>query len=72
MTKNEMLFEMMKVVAPVIVQEGINLQNRVANTGKDPANCTINGKSIPDAYAETARIWAESMVNEFVDYDQNH
>lgn len=72
MTKNEMVFEMMKVIAPVFVQEGVNVQNRLVSAGSDPAKCTVGGKSIPDSFAESARIWAESLVNEFVDYDQNH
>lgn len=60
-----MIFEMMKSIAPVIVKEGINLQYRLVESGSNPANCTVGDKSIPDAYAESARVWAESFVNEF-------
>ena len=64
MNEKEMFFEMMKSIAPVMVQEGLKLQKSIVDAGGNPENCTVGGKSIPDAYAESARIWAESFVKE--------
>ena len=64
MTQKEMLFEMMKSVAPVVVQQGVNLMERLANNGNNPTECTIGGKSIIESYAESARMWAEALVKE--------
>jgi len=63
MNNEEKVFEMMKAIAPVFVQEGIALQQRIINTGGNPAECTCGGMSILDAQAQSAKEWAEAFVN---------
>lgn len=64
MTEKEMLFEMMKTIAPVLVKKGIELQESLVDSGANPEKCKIDGKTIPEAYAESARIWAEAFTKE--------
>ena len=62
MESSEITLEFMKVIAPVIVQEGLKLQNRLVEAGSNPANCTVGGKDIPHAYAESAKEWAVAFA----------
>ena len=62
MTDNEKVFEMVKAIAPVFVSEGIALQERIIQSGGNPEKCTINGVSILDAEAQSAKAWAEAFV----------
>lgn len=64
MTREMKIFEMAKAIAPVIVQKGIELQERISNSGGDPAKCMVGGKSIPEAYAESIKYWSEIIVIE--------
>lgn len=61
--KEQIALEFMKVIAPVMVQEGLKLQNRLVEAGRNPENCTTNGKDIPHAYAETAKVWAIAFTD---------
>ena len=63
MNKEEKIFEMMKAIAPVFVQKGIGLQERIVAAGGNPENCTVGGVSILDAQAQSAKEWAEAFVN---------
>ena len=63
MNKEEKVFEMMKAIAPVFVQKGIELQERIVAAGGNPENCTVGGMSILDAQAQSAKEWAEAFVN---------
>lgn len=63
MNKEEKVFEMMKAIAPVFVQEGLKLQERIVAAGGNPENCTVGGISILDAQAHSAKEWAEAFVN---------
>lgn len=65
MEKSEVTLEFMKVIAPVFVQEGLNIQNRLVAAGSNPANCTVGGKDIPHAYAESAKEWAVALAEEW-------
>ena len=60
---NEKVFEMMKAIAPVFVQKGIELQERLVANGANPDKCTCGGISILDSYAQSAKEWAEAFVN---------
>ncbi len=62
MEKSEITLEFMKVIAPVIVQEGLKLQNRLVEAGSNPANCKVDGKDIPHAFAESAKEWAVAFA----------
>lgn len=62
MSYEDKVFEMMKAIAPVLVQEGLNLQERIIASGSNPADCTVGGKSIVESYAESAKEWAEAFV----------
>lgn len=64
MTREVKVFEVAKSIAPVIVQKGIELQERISNSGGDPAKCMIGDKSIPEAYAEIIKYWSEIIVIE--------
>ena len=63
MSKSEEVFAMMKVIAPVFVQKGIELQERIVAAGGNPEKCTVGGMSILDAQAQSAKEWAEAFVN---------
>ena len=63
MNKEEKVFEMMKAIAPVFVQKGIELQERIIAAGANPAECTCGGMSILDSQAQSAKEWAEAFVN---------
>lgn len=63
MSKEEKLFEMIKVIAPVFVSKGIELQERIIAAGGNPENCSVGGMSILDAQAQSAREWAEAFIN---------
>ena len=63
MNKEEKVFEIMKAIAPVFVQEGLKLQERIVASGGNPENCTVGGLSILDAQAQSAKEWAEAFVN---------
>lgn len=63
MSKSEEIFAIMKVIAPVFVQKGIELQERIVAAGGNPENCTVGGISILDAQAQSAKEWAEAFVN---------
>lgn len=63
MSKSEEIFAMMKVIAPVFVQKGIELQERIVAAGGNPEKCTVGGMSILDAQAQSAKEWAEAFVN---------
>ena len=60
---DEKVFEIMKAIAPVFVQKGIELQERIVSAGGNPENCTVGGMSILDAQAQSAKEWAEAFVN---------
>lgn len=64
MTREMKVFEVAKSIAPVIVQKGIELQERIRNSGGDPAKCMVGDKSIPEAYAENIKYWSEIIVIE--------
>lgn len=49
-------------IAPLFVEKGIALQERVAAAGGDPAKCTADGKPIIEAYAASAKEWAETFA----------
>jgi len=49
-------------IAPLFVEKGIALQERVAAAGGDPAKCTVGGKPIIEAYAASAQEWAETFA----------
>lgn len=66
MEKSEIALEFMKVIAPIMVQEGIKLQNRIMEAKNDPQDCFINGKDIPHAYAESAKEWAMAFADEWM------
>lgn len=66
MTRNEMMFEMAKAIAPIFVQEGIVLQQRIVNAGGCPEKCTIEGKTILQAQAHNIKSWASAITDEFV------
>lgn len=59
-------------IAPLFVEKGIALQERVAAAGGDPAKCTVGGKPIIEAYAASAKEWAETFarVIETKHYDE--
>ena len=63
MNHEEKIFEIMKVIAPVFVQKGIELQEGIVAAGGNPENCTVGGVSILDAQAQSAKEWAEAFVN---------
>lgn len=63
MTRETEVFEMMKAIAPVFTQRGLELMERIVNAGGNPENCTVGGLSIMDAQAQSAREWAEAFVN---------
>lgn len=64
MTRNEMIFEMAKAIAPAIAQQGINTQLDLIRSGRNPEDCTIGGKDIPHGYGETLKVWATAFVDE--------
>lgn len=49
-------------IAPVFIERGIALQERIAAAGGDPAKCTADGKPIIEAYAASAKEWAETFA----------
>lgn len=49
-------------IAPLFVEKGIALQERVAAAGGDPDKCTVGGKPIIEAYAASAKEWAETFA----------
>lgn len=59
------VFEMMKAIAPVIVEEGKTLMERIVNVGGNPEECRVGGMTILEAKAKDATEWAEALVNEF-------
>lgn len=61
--KEQIALEFMKVIAPVMVQEGLKLQNHLVELGSNPANCSVGGKDIPHAYAEIAKEWAMAFTD---------
>ena len=63
MNHEEKIFEIMKVIAPVFVQKGIEVQEGSGAAGGNPENCTVGGVSILDAQAQSAKEWAEAFVN---------
>ena len=63
MTHEEMVFEIMKFIAPMFVSKGIELQERIIANGGNPQNCTIGDMSILDAQAQSAKEWAEAFIN---------
>lgn len=64
MTREEMIFEMAKAIAPVIAQQGINTQLDLIRSGRNPQDCTIEGRDIPHSYGESLRVWAMAFVDE--------
>lgn len=64
MTRNEMIFEMAKAIAPVIAQQGVNTQLDIIRSGRNPQDCTIDGKDIPHGYGESLKVWATAFVDE--------
>ena len=64
MTRDEKIFEMAKAIAPIFVEEGVNLQQRIIQDGGNPENCKIEGKSIISAYGDNIKIWATKIVEE--------
>lgn len=63
MTKEEMVFEIMKFIAPTFASKGVELQQRIIAAGGDPQECTIEGYTILKAQAQSAKEWAEAFVN---------
>lgn len=49
-------------IAPVFIERGIALQERIAAAGGDPSKCTADGKPIIEAYAASAKEWAETFA----------
>ena len=66
MTKEEMIFEMAKSIAPVVTQKGIEKQQDIIMAGYDPSKCTIGDKDIPHAYGESLKVWATALVDELL------
>lgn len=64
MTREEMIFEMAKAIAPVIAQQGINTQLELIRSGRNPEDCTIGGRCIPNSYGESLKVWATAFVDE--------
>lgn len=62
MDKKALVLEFMKAIAPVMVQEGMKLQQRLIDAGSNPENCTIAGMTITEAEAESAKIWATAFA----------
>ena len=62
MEKKALVLEFMKVIAPVMVEEGIKLQHRLIDAGSNPENCTIGGMTITEAEAENAKLWATAFA----------
>ena len=65
MTHEERVFEMMKAIAPTIVNDGLSVIKRIINAGSNPSDCTIGGMTILEAQAQSAMEWAEAFVKEF-------
>ena len=65
MTHEERVFEMMKAIAPTIVNDGLSVMERIINAGSNPSDCTIGGMTILEAQAQSAMEWAEAFVKEF-------
>ena len=65
MTKQDRVFEIAKAIAPVFGQKGIELQLDLLKNGNSPKECTIEGKSIPEAYAITIKNWAIAIAKQF-------
>lgn len=63
MTHEEMVFEIMKSIAPMFVSKGIELQESIVANGGNPQECTIEGYTILEAQAQSAKEWAEAFVN---------
>ena len=70
MSRQEIVIRMMEAIAPIIASKGLELQQRLIDLNSDPENCTIGGKDIPHAYAETARVWAEALADEAMSIQQ--
>lgn len=66
MERMEIELEFMKAIAPVMVQEGMRVQQQVANAGGNPGNCTVGGKDIPHSFAESAKVWAKAFADEYL------
>ena len=66
MKRMEIELEFMKAIAPVIVQEGMRVQQQVANAGGNPENCKIMGKDILHSFAESAKVWAKAFADEYM------
>ena len=62
MDKKALVLEFMKAIAPVMVQEGMKLQQRILDAGSNPENCTVGGMTITEAEAENAKIWATAFA----------
>lgn len=49
-------------IAPIFVEKGIALQERLIAAGNNPSKCQVGGKSIIEAYAQSAKEWAETFA----------
>lgn len=59
---NETTRQIFLSIAPVFIERGIALQERIAAAGGDPAKCTVGETPIIEAYAASAREWAETFA----------
>ena len=64
MVKDKMIFEIAKAIAPIFAQKGVELQQQIANNGRNPIDCKIEDKDIPHAYGEYLKLWATAFVEE--------
>jgi len=55
MNREQIVLEFMKSIAPVMAEKGMELMNRLADAGHDPAKCTSGGLDLLHAHAKSAR-----------------
>ena len=70
MERETIVLEFMKSIAPVLVQEGSNLQRKLIDLGSNPEKCTCGGLDILHAYSKSAKDWAEALADEFMNPSQ--
>lgn len=63
MTKDDKIFEMGKALAPEFARRMLDMQQRIVDMGKNPSDCTIDGKSITEYYAWENAYYAQMFVN---------
>lgn len=61
--REQIVLELLEAIAPTFVKEGLAIQKRLIELGKDPDECKSGGKDIPHAYASEAIKWAEAFAD---------